>query len=426
MNGMGRLAAALGYLVLLAGACHQAQVPNLAPEVGTPSGPVVGEVDSMYEFTVSATDPEESRVACRFSWGDGDTSSWSNQVESGSDASMSHVWVWGDTFEVRAQARDEGGVLSGWSDATAVVIAGYPPFPLVPVDSLSMPLRAYASVLAVDAGGDHVYVAGGSQVAVMSVAVRWWVGVLDLGSWGGVAAMCVSPDGEYLYVHTLGPQWESYVVAVRTSDRIVTSAIRIQDRGAWRSGIGITPDGSKLYVTADPDIVYVIRTADTTVARIVEVGNDPYGLAVAQDGRLVYVCCHEDGHVRAIDTENDSVVAELAVGGAPMDLVLSPDGSKLYVAGESRMMYVVDTERFAVVDSALTPGGAWAIDVMPNGLYAYLGGGDDHTTVMRLADGVVVAMLPMYTDGYDVACLPGSEEVYVVGEGIIYVLELPE
>jgi hypothetical protein len=89
----------------------------------TPSGPSEGEVDESLTYFTSATDPENDQVQYRFNWDDGETSGWTNLVNSGEEASKSHSWSSAGTYYVKAQAKDENGKKSGWSDTKKVTIS---------------------------------------------------------------------------------------------------------------------------------------------------------------------------------------------------------------------------------------------------------------------------------------------------------------
>lgn len=87
---------------------------NLPPSMYRLGGPSSGKVDTSYTFSSSATDPDEDNVAIRFSWGDGDTSSWSSYVPCCSTIEMSDKWSSPDTYYVRTQAKDIHNETSNW------------------------------------------------------------------------------------------------------------------------------------------------------------------------------------------------------------------------------------------------------------------------------------------------------------------------
>ncbi len=88
----------------------------------TPTGPTIGYVDTVYYYTSFALDPDGDSIAIRFSWGDGDTSSWSPYVPSNSNVSLSHSWSYPGFYYIKSQAKDKKGALSEWSDALEIRI----------------------------------------------------------------------------------------------------------------------------------------------------------------------------------------------------------------------------------------------------------------------------------------------------------------
>jgi len=108
------------------------QMPNTPT---TPSGPswLYTEVPGI--FSTSAFDPDGDRVQYRFDWnasGVHDYSNWTSLVFSGLPANMSHSWILSDTYVVKAQARDEYGAMSIWSDPLSITIVQYGPPPSPP------------------------------------------------------------------------------------------------------------------------------------------------------------------------------------------------------------------------------------------------------------------------------------------------------
>ena len=97
---------------------------NNPPNVPTtPSGPTSGDVGTSYDFSSSATDPDGDQVAIRFDWGDGQTSNWSSLVNGGTPVTMSHSWGSANTYQVKAQAKDDEGAESNWSSGHSIQIS---------------------------------------------------------------------------------------------------------------------------------------------------------------------------------------------------------------------------------------------------------------------------------------------------------------
>jgi hypothetical protein len=98
------------------------------PEVPEePDGPIEGVVGVEYNFTSSATDPDNDNIFYRFDWGDGSYSNWLGYYPSGDIVTGSHTWDYAGNFDVRVKAKDDNGSAeTDWSEPLSIHIAGGP------------------------------------------------------------------------------------------------------------------------------------------------------------------------------------------------------------------------------------------------------------------------------------------------------------
>ncbi len=114
----GLPAAVLACLAIVTGCNNR---PPSAPSA--PLGDSNGLTGTYYTYSTHSIDPNAGSVALRFTWDDGDTSSWTTTAYAfGIPAVDSHQWSLSGVFHVRAQARDAGERLSAWSDSLEVTI----------------------------------------------------------------------------------------------------------------------------------------------------------------------------------------------------------------------------------------------------------------------------------------------------------------
>ena len=107
----------------------------------------------------------------------------------------------------------------------------------------------------------------------------------------------------------------------------------------------MTPDGRKLYVTAETDNnVTVIDVEAKKATRRFTVGKRPRWAAFTSDGARAYVSAEVGGVVSVIDVARDSVIATIALGDTkPVGVVLSHDDKWVYVAeGHAAQVVVID------------------------------------------------------------------------------------
>src|SRR3990167_1869499 len=79
--------------------------------------------------------------------------------------------------------------------------------------------------------------------------------------------------------------------------------------------------------------VSIIDTATNTVVETVSVGIAPTGVAITPDGRKVYVTNVNSNDISVIDASTNVVINKsVAVGAKPSGVAITPDGRKIYVA----------------------------------------------------------------------------------------------
>jgi YVTN family beta-propeller protein/probable HAF family extracellular repeat protein len=141
----------------------------------------------------------------------------------------------------------------------------------------------------------------------------------------------ITPDGQSLYVTDAGANGSVTVISTATNS--VTSVIN----GLSHPFVpAITPDGAFVYVTtgtASSGSVTVISTATNSIVDTIPVGNGPINVAFSPDGTTAYVDNQTDSTLSIINTATKTVVSTIPAGptGTPGWVVVSPDGSSLYV-----------------------------------------------------------------------------------------------
>ena len=81
-----------------------------------------GCISSEYSFSTYAKDPNNENLQYRFDFGDKTITDWTKLVPSGTTSIASHIWENIGEYEIKAQARNQYGLLSEWSKNLDVVI----------------------------------------------------------------------------------------------------------------------------------------------------------------------------------------------------------------------------------------------------------------------------------------------------------------
>jgi YVTN family beta-propeller protein len=225
---------------------------------------------------------------------------------------------------------------------------------------------------------------------------------------------------------------------------------------------------------------YITNSGDNTVstfiypgnATTIPVGKGPYGVAVSST--RAYIANSDDGTVSVIDIATNTNIATIdAAGIAKLGIAVTPDGSKVYVVGNSGQCTLISQGCAAVIDAAtnkvtdlISCPNCYGVAVSPDGskyyatnvtgccvsvfdtatntqlrglptshranlgiaaspdgkrLYvagiAQLIGSTPAITVIDLTTGTEIASIPLNSNPRGIAVSPGSGKVYVATNG---------
>ena len=143
----------------------------------------------------------------------------------------------------------------------------------------------------------------------------------------GPSAVVASKDGKTLFVACVDAK---QVAAVDAAGHKVLRSVAVP---AEPSGMALSPDGAKLYVTcaAPKSTVCVIDTASLQVTGSIPAGHTATGLAVTPDGKRLYVCNRFNNDVSVIDLAGGKEIARVAAVRDPCGAVATPDGKSVFV-----------------------------------------------------------------------------------------------
>lgn len=252
-----------------------------------------------------------------------------------------------------------GDIAVGRADIDSLVVANVADQSVSIIDPAARPLGDDVAIagepVAVVVTDDRAYVATGSvshdTVSAIDLETKAVVATFPLAF--GVTALAASPDGKRVYAGRT------------THDRVDVTVIDTVAECAGTIDIGygsaasldalcVDPSGKRLYaaVTDDSGSRLVIVDSETSrVQRVVVVGSPIRDVACA--GGTVYVLTSDravGGAVHVIDLSTNSVTDTAIVGGAPTQLVISPDHARAYIVDYDRVA-VLCTESMEIVDS---------------------------------------------------------------------------
>lgn len=333
-----------------------------------------------------------------------------------------------------------------------------------------------AQSVAVSPDGGHVYVASVDDDAVVAFRRDGTTGALTfvemeqdgvgiVDGLDGAWSVAISPDGDHVYVAGFG---DDAVVAF-SRDKTTGELTYVEtewDNVAGVDGldntaaVAVSPDGSHVYVAGllDSAVVAFSRDKNTGELTYVETEWDnvagvdglegAYWIAVSPDGHHVYVVGTTE-HAVAVFSRNGSSgelgFVEMKQNGSggvsglerANAVTVSPDGHHVYVTGfyddavavfgrnvTTGMLTQIETEWNGVGG---TDGldGAWAVEVSPDGDHVYVTGYWDDAVVVFNRDRITGELTHVETewngvggiDGLDgargVAISPYGDHVYI-------------
>jgi YVTN family beta-propeller protein len=185
---------------------------------------------------------------------------------------------------------------------------------------------------------------------------------LEPGSPVGLLASHVTfnPAGTVAYVANQGSENVS-VIDVASNAQTATIAV---GSGAWN--VLVSGDGRRLYATTDEGDVVVVNTADNSVlSRSTMMRGDAVrGLALSPDQSRLYLAGRQSGNVYEMDAASGAQLRVFPIGGIPQRVVVSPDASKLFVANEEWGVDIVDLATGAITSQRI--GRAYGLALSPD------------------------------------------------------------
>jgi len=232
------------------------------------------------------------------------------------------------------------------------------------------------TVVATKVIGTSLYgaaVSAGGQVYVVGLNgdfLRTTLPSFDLASLpsllGPANAAVFSPSGNRLFVS--GAPSDGVTEVVAATGAVAGSVTGLSGRPF---DIVMARDGSRLYVSTENGVVYVIDPATRTiVGQVQAAGTGVVHLALHPSLPLLYASAPDGIQVTEIDLQ-DLSTRPLSIDGRPQALAVSPDGSELYVADETGNLSIVTLSNDVVVDIPIGCSG-YGLALTPDGLQVYV------------------------------------------------------
>ncbi len=125
--------------------------------------------------------------------------------------------------------------------------------------------------------------------------------------------------------------------------------------------------GDIVYVSSNIDSVFGVITPLQAIGWRFAVGADPNGMALGPGNASLYVTNMSSGDLTEINLVTLATARTIVLGGTPQEVLVSPDGTELYVANEGSLLQVVDLATGNVTSGGAGTGNLFGRAVLPDG-----------------------------------------------------------
>ncbi len=162
--------------------------------------------------------------------------------------------------------------------------------------------------------------------------------------------LAITPDGKRLF--SAGGYEDMLEVYDIAADGKLTPAVQL-DVGNYPAGLALSQDGSTLWVGLFMGKGLVqIDVATLTIANSFKLPTRAYAVLDVPEKQELYIAAFGDRYVMVVDPADGSVKDKLEVGGNPVGLAKSTDGSKVFVSvSDGDAVIALDTTSHEVVDT---------------------------------------------------------------------------
>ena len=260
---------------------------------------------------------------------------------------------------------------------------------------------------------------GTSSVSVINTATKAVVATIPVRT--SPFFISVSHDGSLVYLAHFAGQ---YVTVINSSTNKVIDTIPVSDNGS--SSLATSPDGKLLYVSTGTFlsnvnrqfVVQVIDILSKSLITNIVVGQTPFDILVSPDGSKLYTANNGSNNVTVINATNNTVITTVPVDLGPREMVLSLDGSKLFVVNNiANTVSVIDLVSYSVIATIPVGLAPISIALSPDGSRAFVVNlQSNDVTVINTATNSLVSstFIPVGKNPLGISFTPDGKEAYVV------------
>ncbi len=193
---------------------------------------------------------------------------------------------------------------------------------------------------------------------------------------------------------------------------------------------GVAVAGSGVFYVSRIDVDSVARGQVDSLAQMftgsTAVGHTPAHVAITPDGHTAFTTNQFGNTVSVVNVATNTDVAEIPLSDGGFNLVVSPDGQRLYVTTAAGILHIINIATRAIVDT-LSVGAAangLAVDASAQRVYVSSIFGNQVTAVSTTTNGIVCTY-PVAGGPQRIAVHSAGDELYIASQAVgLEVLDL--
>ena len=236
--------------------------------------------------------------------------------------------------------------------------------------------------------------------------------LIDVG--GSPKQLSITPNNQTAYL-SIFPNAAVQPLDLTTMPPTPGSLISVNEP----RGSAITPDGSFVFVANDTNTVTPIDIATNTPQSTIAVGNIPVDIAITPNGLKAYVANNGSKNVTPINLTNRSPGTPISVVGNPQAIAITPDGQTAYVVGQGPdEVTPIDLNNNTTLTPISVGDAPFDIAISPNGTIALVTNANSNSvSVINLSNNSVSSTLTGFNLPIGVAITPDGKKGFVVNGG---------
>ena len=181
--------------------------------------------------------------------------------------------------------------------------------------------------------------------------------------------------------------------------------------GIEPEGVAVSPNGRWVIVTSESsNMLHFISVPEHVIKNNVLVGARPRAATFSADSKTAYATSEIGGEIKKIDVESGAIIGKMTLGddkAKPKDVLVSRDGSRLFVAGgRANRVFVLDARSLEIIKAIGVGKRVWGLALNKDGKRLYSTDGVDHqVSVIDTTSNSVVTTIAVGNFPWGVAVL---------------------